>query len=208
MRTICLITASNTNTPKLKGFFFQVVKFLAHLFRPSSAEADQDDETRAEQCRSNAKEYSDKRHALFQQSRNAYNSGDKKQAKELSDQAKEYGTQMNVANRKASELLLKFKNQGRELGELDLHGQFVQEAIHLTESRIQECKKAKLSQLVIIVGRGLHSENGNAKIKPAITQLLEREQISAEFNSPNEGCITIFISKSRGIFNVNQCPIQ
>ncbi|KAJ3272887.1 hypothetical protein HDV01_005210 [Terramyces sp. JEL0728] len=168
----------------------------------------------ADELRAQAKKLAAERGELYEKSQRAWNSNEKDKAKEWSDLAKEKGAQMEKANRDASDLFFKTKNAGRPFSEIDLHGQFVNEAIRITDSKINECKEKNVNELTIIVGKGLHSIDGVAKIKPAIIELLNKHNIDAKVGEPNPGCITIHLDKpkSRAVGDqhdiVNQCPVQ
>ena len=45
----------------------------------------------------------------------------------------------------------------------------------------------------MIVGKGLHSKDGNRKIAPALQKYAERMGLKYEFNNPHEGCIKVNI---------------
>ncbi|KAL2911806.1 hypothetical protein HK105_208739 [Polyrhizophydium stewartii] len=196
-----------------------------HSPPPQHGEHHEDDEAlvaQAEELRDKARELADKRSAAYDASQDAWNSGDKAGAKELSDKAKKLGAQMEELNEKASQLFYEAKNKGRGLGELDLHGQFVHEAVELADKRIAECRAAEVPELVLIVGKGLHSVGGKAKVKPAIIELLKKHRIDADVGEPNEGCVTVHLDavkrgRSRGIGEptedressiVDKCKIQ
>ena len=48
--------------------------------------------------------------------------------------------------------------------------------------------------LVIIVGKGIHSKDHVAKIKPAIEQLAREEKLNMIPNKPNPGCLYIVLA--------------
>jgi len=48
-----------------------------------------------------------------------------------------------------------------------------------------------IDHLVIIVGRGKHSLNGVAKLKPAIADLMEKYQLCCIPNKPTVGCLYV-----------------
>lgn len=77
--------------------------------------------------------------------------------------------------------------------EVDLHGLYVKEAIFYTDRSIQEarnrgdseihlivgtfdifCLFVHVAQLLVSVGKGLHSRGGVAKLKPAIEELIQK----------------------------------
>ena len=56
-----------------------------------------------------------------------------------------------------------------------MHGLFVREAVEKTEWAVREAKKrGGDSELRLIVGKGIHSQGGVAKIGPAIEELMQK----------------------------------
>ncbi|KAG0316069.1 hypothetical protein BGZ97_007462 [Linnemannia gamsii] len=113
----------------------------------------------------------------------------------------EYSQQSQIAYRsgngaKAKELSLKSKEPSNEL---DLHGLKVREALDITRERLTKFVKNKEPNLIIIVGRGNNSVNGVAKIKPAVTELVNEFHIKATPNKPNQGCIWIEPAGPEGV---------
>lgn len=72
----------------------------------------------------------------------AYRSGRKAEAKQLSDRAKVEARRMDQANRAASEAAFDQNNNGRGLAAntVDLHGLYVKEALERARSAIQKAK--------------------------------------------------------------------
>lgn len=58
--------------------------------------------------------------------------------------------------------------------EIDLHGLYVKEAITFTERALQQARTRGDGEIHLIVGKGLHSKNGAAKLKPAIAELIRK----------------------------------
>jgi hypothetical protein len=90
------------------------------------------------------------------------------------------------------------KNQGRPSNEIDLHGLYVKEASQKAEEAIQRCQRNGEKDLVIIVGKGLHSPNQIAKLKPAIIELVKKYEVTCQPNIPNPGCLYIEFGKGTG----------
>jgi hypothetical protein len=90
-------------------------------------------------------------------------------------------------------------NTNRPSNELDLHGLKVREALDITRERLTKFVKNKEPNLIIIVGRGNNSVNGVAKIKPAVTELVNEFHIKATPNKPNQGCIWIEPAGPEGV---------
>ncbi|KAA8493267.1 Smr domain-containing protein [Porphyridium purpureum] len=63
----------------------------------------------------------------------------------------------------------------RGMYEMDLHSLLVHEALEFVEQRLDELAKKpnKGNELQIITGRGNHSADGQAKIRPAVVELLD-----------------------------------
>lgn len=102
-------------------------------------------------------------------------------------------------------------------GSVDLHGLYVQEAIEYTERaikvrfhlrlsdrsltcqdphhplapRAQDGRARGFPELRIIVGKGNHSPSHVAKIKPAISSLMQREHLTAHLDQHNAGVLVV-----------------
>lgn len=65
-------------------------------------------------------------------------------------------------------------NKDSPAGTIDLHGLYVNEAIERTEAAISDCQRQGREELRVIVGKGIHSQGGHAKIKPAVENLMKK----------------------------------
>lgn len=72
---------------------------------------------------------------------------------------------------------------------IDLHGLYVREAIKRLKQRIAQCRRENQQNFVVIVGKGLHSEQG-PRLKPAVLEYAQNSGLNFRPNSPNEGCVT------------------
>jgi Smr domain len=84
---------------------------------------------------------------------------------------------MEDYNRQASDYIFRENNaQGRVADDtIDLHGQFVEEAERILETRIQAAKQQGQTHLHVIVGKGNHSPDHIQKIKPRVEQICQQE---------------------------------
>jgi len=146
--------------------------------------------------RFDASQHAQKRSQHLSASQTAWNRGDKAKAKELSEMGKKEGQLMEAANRRAADAYFLGNNKGRPLGEIDLHGLYVEEALERLAERIQTCKSRGIAQLLVIVGRGSHSKDKVAKIKPAVEKLIREHRLQVAVDSPNVGCLTILFNAS------------
>lgn len=155
--------------------------------------------------RARANEEGDAMAKAFEESHQAYARGDGALAKELSNKGKRHQAEMERLNREAAEWIFIKNNEDSKPGEVDLHGLYVKEAITYTDRAIQEAKARGDSEVHIIVGKGLHSKNGAAKIKPAIEDLMRKHQLVAELDPQNSGVLIVSLDgHDRGTGNVVQ----
>ena len=152
-----------------------------------------DGEAEAAHWRAEADRQAKLRADCFDRSKKAYASGNGALAKELSVQGKEHDRLLKEADKKAADAVFKAKNAKVGEDEIDLHGLQVKEALERTEARLTQCMEQGKDHLVIIVGRGSHSVDGIAKIKPAVQNLLKKYagQFTVELDTPNAGCVTV-----------------
>ncbi|KAM0790817.1 hypothetical protein ACM66B_004662 [Microbotryomycetes sp. NB124-2] len=127
----------------------------------------------------------------FSASKQAYASGDGGRAHDLSVQGKEHQRLKEMYNDQAAEWIFQANNRSQPFGTIDLHGLYVQEAIERTEKTIRDVRGRGLPELRIIVGKGIHSDRHVAKIKPAIIDLMERENLTAHLDSHNSGVLVV-----------------
>lgn len=138
-----------------------------------------------------------KRQQLSSQSQQAYKQGDGARARELSEQAKK---QMQVGddyNFKAAEYVFRENNADSDSNEIDLHGLYVKEAIYILKRRIVAGISRGESDLEVIVGKGMHSQNGVAKLKPAVEELCGEAGLQSRIDSKNAGVLVINLKGAR-----------
>jgi len=127
----------------------------------------------------------------FQQSHEAYARRDGALAKDLSNKGKENQRKMEELNKQASDWIFTKNNKESKPGEIDLHGLYVKEAISHADQSIQLAKSKGDSQIKLIVGKGLHSQGGVAKIKPAIEELILKHKLVAQLDPHNLGVLIV-----------------
>ncbi|KAI9361379.1 hypothetical protein BD770DRAFT_360905 [Pilaira anomala] len=168
----------------------------SHYPSPPISGDDQDDQYT--HFRNQAGEQAQKRNACYAESQEAYSNGDGARAKELSNQGHYHDDLMKQYNQQACDHIYSVNNQGRPSNQIDLHGLYVKEASQKVEEAIQRCQREGASDLTIIVGKGLHSPNQIAKLKPAIIDLVKKYNVSCQPNIPNPGCLYVEFGKGTG----------
>ncbi|EKM54149.1 uncharacterized protein PHACADRAFT_257781 [Phanerochaete carnosa HHB-10118-sp] len=141
--------------------------------------------------RARANEEGDAMAQAFEGGHQAYERGDGALAKELSNKGKRHQAEMDRLNKEAAEWIFIKNNEDSKPGEVDLHGLYVKEAITYTDRAIQQARARGDSEVHLIVGKGLHSKNGAAKIKPAIEDLMQKHQLVAELDPQNTGVLIV-----------------
>ncbi|ROT42837.1 DUF1771-domain-containing protein [Sodiomyces alkalinus F11] len=154
-----------------------------------------DDETEREydRLRDLARQEAQRRNACFERSQEAYKAGDGAAAKELSNEGKRHAAQMDAYNQQASDFIFRANNAPGEVGEdeIDLHGQFVEEAERILEARVHADRRRGASHLYAIVGKGNHSANGVQRIRPAVERLCGELGLRYATDEDNTGRILI-----------------
>ncbi|KZP17983.1 DUF1771-domain-containing protein, partial [Athelia psychrophila] len=127
----------------------------------------------------------------YEQSHEAYARGDGAGAKQLSNEGHAHKDKMESLNKQASDWIFVENNKDSKPGEIDLHGLYVKEAISHTDQAIVQAKQRGDADIHLIVGKGIHSQGGHAKIKPAIEELMQKHQLVAELDPHNAGVLIV-----------------
>lgn len=141
--------------------------------------------------RSKAQQLYDRRTRLSQELQAAYRSGNKQRAHELSEQLKQVLAEAELWNRRAAEYVFLENNADLASDEIDLHGLYVKEAEWVLQKRIAEAQRRHQRQLRVIVGKGLHLQNGVAKLKPAVDGMCREAGLSHHLDPKNSGVLVI-----------------
>ncbi|KAH9083555.1 hypothetical protein EDB83DRAFT_2329929, partial [Lactarius deliciosus] len=76
---------------------------------------------------------------------------------------------MKELDKRAAKIFFEENNKNRrEGGKIDLHGLHVNEALQFAEDQLQTARSRGDEVVHFIVGKGLHSDAGEAKIRPAL----------------------------------------
>jgi len=156
--------------------------------RPFNHSQSQEAEQEYDRLRDLARQEASKRSSCFDKAHQAYERGDGQRAHELSEEGKRHGAQMEAYNKQASDFIFRENNAESRVPSdtIDLHGQFVEEAEEILETRIREAQRQGQTHLHVIVGRGNHSPNHIQKIKPKVEQIC-RELGLQYHTEANEG---------------------
>jgi hypothetical protein len=148
------------------------------------------------QARKDAEFHAVQRGVCFENSKKAFEEDRKKEAKELSEQGKLHGKQMEEANQRAVDEIILPQNLS-ESEKIDLHGLLVAEAVEATRKFLKDhIARGEKDKLFIITGAGHHSDKAKGPvIKPAIIKLCEEEKWKLQADEDNEGSFTVFLKE-------------
>ncbi|KAA1472886.1 hypothetical protein DENSPDRAFT_209616 [Dentipellis sp. KUC8613] len=94
-------------------------------------------------------------------------------------------------NALASEMLFEMNNMHRKPNQVDLHGLYVAEAIDFTARCVAEAQARGDDEITFIVGRGLHSSDGRAKLAPAVEGKLRKLKLEPAQHPKNAGLLVV-----------------
>lgn len=106
--------------------------------------------------RDEARDYARVRNVCYEQATNAYLSGNKALAKELSRQGREAAAKMSQAHAQAAHNIYHSRGGGSD-GVIDLHGLHVAEALSLLRRELSRLRGSGCSHAQILVGTGHHT---------------------------------------------------
>lgn len=135
-----------------------------------------DDEYFEESFRDDARIWAEAADESFLYYRIAVRSGDEGTAKEFYDEVKYCQNRMNEANDTAADLIFERNNENQPSHIIDLHRLFVNEAIVKLTVRVNNLLIRSKQELIVIVGRGHHSEHG-PKLKNAVANFAIKNNI-------------------------------
>lgn len=150
------------------------------------------------QLRAQAHSEGDKMAKCFDESHKVYAQGDGGRAKQLSNEGHEHQRRMEQLNQEAADWIFKANNEDSGPNEVDLHGLYTQEAIAKTEESIRAAQAKGMSELHVIVGKGIHSQDHVAKVKPAIEKLMRDYGIAANLDPKNSGVLLVHLGGAQG----------
>jgi len=150
------------------------------------------------ELRNKARSEGDKMANAFKASKAAYAKGDGARAKELSNEGNMHKQNMEQLNREARLWIFAANNADSPPDTVDLHGLYVKEALAKAEEAVQKAQAQNFPQLKLIVGKGIHSRDHVAHVKPAVEDLLRKYHLNAHVDKHNAGIVVVNLQGSVG----------
>ncbi|KAI0298565.1 hypothetical protein BC826DRAFT_998114 [Russula brevipes] len=120
--------------------------------------------------------------------------GDSHAAAKHDREARENKAAKDFLNKEAAKITFQEKNKDCTEGMIDLHGLTVAEALKYAEQELQSAARRTNKVVRFIVGQGLHSVDGKAKIRPAVERLCKqyfRRGLQCSLNPSNPGVLIV-----------------
>ena len=119
---------------------------------------------------------------------NARRLRDEAHAPENKERKGELLDQANEEDAMASKMIFEELQKKQPEGTIDLHLQFVAEAVRICDEQATLLKGKGAQEMVIITGKGNHSEGGKCKIAPAVEEWAAKNNLPLEHG---EGKVTV-----------------
>jgi len=104
-----------------------------------------------------------------------------------------YESEMKMLNKKAASIIFKENNKARQGTTVDLHGLFVNEALEYADKELESAAMRKVDMVSFIVGRGLHSDGGVPKIRPALEEFCDERRLAHSLDPRNAGKLIVHL---------------
>jgi DNA-nicking Smr family endonuclease len=99
---------------------------------------------------------------------------------------------MKELDKRAANITFKENNKNRkEGGKIDLHGLYVAEAVQFSKDQAQIARSRGDEVVRFIVGKGLHSDAGEAKIRPALEDHFNKRGLNHSLDPRNAGVLIV-----------------
>ena len=145
------------------------------------------------ELRDKANKEGDLMRKCYDQSQDAYKSGDGARAKELSTEGGKHKQKRDDLNMQAADWIFEKNNLDNKRDEVDLHGLYVREAVEKTTQAIANARTSGINPIKVVVGRGTHSKNHVSKMKPAIEELMQKENLRCKVDPSNAGQLIVYL---------------
>lgn len=160
--------------------------------QPSSTRLDElADLEDANKLREKARRHGRKMSEAYDQARIAQSMGDREVAQGHRQKADAYKSSMEEFDKRAAKIIFREKNKNRTEGEIDLHGLFVAEAVGFAKEVLRTARLRGVIVVRFIVGKGLHTVDGVAKIRPALEDLFTERGLDHSLDPRNAGVLIV-----------------
>ncbi|KAH9083559.1 hypothetical protein EDB83DRAFT_2212617 [Lactarius deliciosus] len=165
---------------------------------PSDALAVVEDLDFAKKLREKARRSGQEMAEAYSQANSAQRIGDCWGAQEYRQQGDAHKSVMEELDERAARIIFRENNKDRKNGEkIDLHGLFVAEAVGFVNQLLQYGESRGDQVMCFIVGKGLHSDAGRARIRPALEDLCTERGLGHSLDPHNAGVLIVRLNRQR-----------
>jgi len=127
----------------------------------------------------------------YSRARIAQNKGYRGAAQEHRQKGDAYKSSMEALDKRAAKIIFREKNKNCTGGKIDLHNLFVAEAVGFAKEELRSARSRGDAVVRFIVGKGLHAEDGVAKIRPALEDLFTERGLGHSLDPNNAGVLIV-----------------
>ncbi|KAH9038730.1 hypothetical protein EDB85DRAFT_1931771 [Lactarius pseudohatsudake] len=98
---------------------------------------------------------------------------------------------MKELDKRAAKIIFRENNKNRKDGMIDLHGLHVPEAVQFARDQVESARSRGDEPVRFIVGRGVHSNAGEAKIRPALEGHFKKRGLTHSLDPRNAGVLIV-----------------
>lgn len=123
--------------------------------------------------------------------KSAKKKGQKGAAQEHKQEAIAHQKVKKELNERAAKIIFTENNKNRKEGTIDLHSLYVDEATKVAKDQVRAATSRGDEVVQFIVGKGLHSDAGGAKIRPALEKQFTKQGLKHSLDPKNAGVLIV-----------------
>ncbi|KAH9002042.1 hypothetical protein EDB86DRAFT_2801063 [Lactarius hatsudake] len=145
----------------------------------------------AEKLREKARRSAREMTEAYGRAKSAQRIGDRLAAQEHRRQGDAHKSVMEELDEQAAKIIFRENNKDRDDGMVDLHGLYVAEAARFANEQLRSARLKCNDVVYFIVGKGLHSDAGGARIRPALEDLCTEYGLDHSLDPNNAGVLIV-----------------
>ncbi|KAI9442246.1 hypothetical protein H4582DRAFT_1809350 [Lactarius indigo] len=145
----------------------------------------------AEKLREKARHSGREMTEAYTRAKSAQRMGDRWAAQEHRRRGDAHKSVMEELDKRAAKIIFRENNKDRNDGMIDLHRLYVAEAVRFAKEQLRSARSKRDDVVCFIVGKGLHSDAGGAKIRPALEDLCTEYGLDHSLDPNNAGVLIV-----------------
>ncbi|KAH9083549.1 hypothetical protein EDB83DRAFT_27151 [Lactarius deliciosus] len=145
----------------------------------------------AEKLREKARRSGREMTEAYSRAKSAQRMGDRWAAQEHRRRGDAHKSMMEELDKRAAKIIFRENNKDRDDGMVDLHRLYVAEAVRFAKEQLRSARLKRNDVVYFIVGKGLHSDAGGARIRPALEVLCTEQGLGHSLHPNNAGVLVV-----------------